>query len=136
MNRTIPVSTDVFAAIWAQRREGEESEDSILRRLLGCTPVIQTSTGGNAVNCEVGFDDKRNGVAFPHGFTIFRAYKRKEYSAVAKDGVWRRTDTGKTYESLNQLNASIAAGNENVWNGNWKFKDTDGTIKSIAVLRD
>jgi hypothetical protein len=134
MQRTIPVSTDVFAAIWAQRQNGEESEDAILRRLLGCAttkhaPANKDSSGG------AGFKDKRNGVIFPAGFTIFRTYKRKEYSAIAENGAWRRTDTGETYDSLNQLNASIAAGNENVWNGNWKFKDNDGTIKSIAALR-
>jgi hypothetical protein len=32
--RDIPVSTDVFSAIWAARQPGEHSEDAILRRLL------------------------------------------------------------------------------------------------------
>lgn len=32
--RPIEVSTDVFSAIWKNRLPGEESEDSILRRLL------------------------------------------------------------------------------------------------------
>jgi hypothetical protein len=134
MQRTIPVSTDVFAAIWAQRQNGEESEDAILRRLLGCAPARPAPANEDSPGV-AGFKDKRNGVTFPAGFTIFRTYKRKEYSAVAENGLWRRTDTGETYDSLNQLNASIAAGNENVWNGNWKFKDSDGTIKSIAALR-
>jgi len=30
--RTIQVSVDTFAAIWADRRAGENSEDEILRR--------------------------------------------------------------------------------------------------------
>ena len=34
-----------------------------------------------------------------------------------------------------QLNASIAKGAENVWNGNWKFIDADGSEKSIGTLR-
>lgn len=136
MNRTIPLSTEIFAAIWAQRQDGEESEDAILRRLLGCTPATKAPANGNAASIETGFTDTRNGVTFPRGFTIFRTYKRKEYSAVADTGMWRRTDTGNDYATLNQLNASIAVGNENVWNGNWKFKDNDGTIKSIAALRD
>lgn len=33
--RTIEISTDVFAKIWAQRIDGEESENQILERLLG-----------------------------------------------------------------------------------------------------
>ena len=33
--RTIEISTDVFAKIWAQRIDGEESENQILQRLLG-----------------------------------------------------------------------------------------------------
>ncbi|MFB9151662.1 hypothetical protein [Roseovarius ramblicola] len=136
MNRTIPVSTDVFAAIWSHRQEGEETEDAILRRILDCQPVAGTDAKSQAADIGEGFFDRRNNVTFPPGFTIFRTYKRKQYSAVAENGVWRRTDTGRNYETLNQLNASIAAGNENVWNGNWKFQDSDGTIKSIAALRD
>jgi len=136
MNRTISVSTDVFATIWASRQEGEESEDAILRRVLGCAPASVTPANDvPAQTTDVGFVDKRNDVTFPRGFTIFRTYKRKEYSAVAEGGHWRRTDSGSTYASLNQLNASIASGNENVWNGNWKFKEPDGTIKSIDALR-
>lgn len=33
--RTIEVSTEVFALIWAARQQGEETEDAILLRLLG-----------------------------------------------------------------------------------------------------
>ena len=33
--RTIQVSTEVFALIWAARQQGEETEDAILVRLLG-----------------------------------------------------------------------------------------------------
>lgn len=35
--RSISISTEVFAKIWAQRVEGEEDEDAILKRLLGVT---------------------------------------------------------------------------------------------------
>ncbi|MHA6345372.1 hypothetical protein [Roseivivax sp. CAU 1761] len=137
MNRTIPVSTDVFAAIWSHRQEGEETEDAILRRILECQPAPDTGTQAHTQTNDIseGFIDRRNNVTFPPGFTIFRTYKRKQFSAVAENGLWRRTDTGQTYDTLNRLNASIAAGNENVWNGNWKFQDSDGTIKSIAALR-
>lgn len=33
--RTIEISTAVYAKIWSHRLDGEEDEDSILRRLLG-----------------------------------------------------------------------------------------------------
>ena len=39
------------------------------------------------------------------------------------------------YPTLNQLNASIATGAENIWNGNWKYRTEDGSIRSINDLR-
>ena len=135
MNRTISTSTDVFAAIWAQRQDGEETEDAILRRLLGCAKEQPQAHDKTAAPANGGFHDTRNNVHFPRGFEIFRTYKRKEYRATAQDGNWLRLDTGDFYASLNQLNASITAGNENVWNGNWKFRGEDGTIKPISALR-
>ena len=49
--KTISVSTATFAAIWAARKEGEETEDAILSRLLAAggasasTPAPKTSAG-------------------------------------------------------------------------------------------
>ena len=131
--RNITISTDVFAALWARRQDGEDSEDAILRRVLGIgiagvkkTP--EPSTGGGVV-------DHRNGVTFREGFEIFRNYKGKKYVAVASSGHWRRLDTNTLYPTLNQMNAAIASGAENVWNGNWKYTDDYGTDRSIAALR-
>ncbi|MDJ0825084.1 MAG: hypothetical protein QNJ16_06220 [Rhodobacter sp.] len=135
MNRTIPVSTDVFAAIWRERKDGEDSEDSILRRVLGCSKSKTESETRQASQGSGGYHDRRNNVHFPQGFEIFRTYKRKDYRAVAQDGHWVRLDTGDLFQTLNQLNTSIAAGTENVWNGNWKYKDENGTIHSIDTLR-
>ena len=56
-------------------------------------------------------------------------------TARAADGTWLRPDVGKRYPTLNQLNESIAAGNENIWNGNWKYRADDGAIRSINELR-
>jgi len=134
MSRNISISTAVFAAIWAQRQEGEETEDAILRRVLGCSAAAKsnseelTSPGG-------GVHDIRNDVHFPEGFRAIRSYKRKEYVALAKAGAWVREDTGARYPTLNQLNESIAAGNENIWNGNWKYRGSDGGLRSINELR-
>jgi hypothetical protein len=135
MSRTITISTAVFAALWAQRRDGEETEDAILRRVLGCAKTADPEQSTPAVNGSGGVNDTRNGVHFPRGFVAFRTYKRREYEAVAQDGQWLRTDTGKLYPTLNQLNSSIAAGVENIWNGNWKYRADDGSLRSINELR-
>jgi hypothetical protein len=136
MGRNIIVSTPVFAAIWRQRQDGEETEDAILARLLKVSNLDQDSQEierPGAVNG--GVYDSRNGVHFPRGFRAFRRYKRRDYEAIAGDGVWIRQDTGQTYATLNQLNDSIAAGPENVWNGNWKFHAADGTVQPLDALR-
>lgn len=135
MNRMIGVSTEVFAAIWARRQEGEEAEDTVLRRVLGLTAPTTDQAPAPAVGKGVGVYDTRNQVAFAEGFEIVRTYKRREFSARAVGGFWVRADNGQKYPTLNQLNASIAAGAENVWNGNWKFRGADGTLRSIAELR-
>ena len=132
MSRTITLSTAVFAAIWAERRDGEETEDAILRRLLGCGGTQANGIHGER---EGGVYDTRNDVHFPEGFEIFRNYKRKEYKATARSGAWVREDTGKRFPTLNRLNESIASGNENVWNGSWKYRTPDGSFRSIDSLR-
>ncbi|WP_152522555.1 hypothetical protein [Sphingobium ummariense] len=48
--RTIEISTNVFAKIWANRIEGEESENQILQRLLG---VHEASLSASAVKPKV-----------------------------------------------------------------------------------
>lgn len=134
--RQISVSTDVFAAIWAKRKGSENDEDAILRRLLGATGQGEDQSPlPSASTSPIGYQDLRNGVTFPRGFKIFRNYKGKRYEAIADNGQWNRQDNGAGYQSLNQLNTSIAAGAENVWNGNWRFIDEDGTEKSIGYLR-
>ena len=133
MSRTVTVSTAVFAAIWANRREGEETENAILGRMLGCggeAGANETVAGGDG-----GVHDSRNNVHFPEGFEVFRNYKRREYKAIARHGVWLREDTGDRYPTLNQLNESIVSGNENVWNGNWKYRTPEGVWRSIDTLR-
>lgn len=43
--RNVEVSTEVFSRIWALRREGEESEDAILKRVL---PQIEIGVSGSS----------------------------------------------------------------------------------------
>ena len=137
--REINVSTAVFAAIWANRKGKEESEDEILQRLLLSQNVLSMvadniKIGENSSNIADGVHDHRNGVHFPEGMQIFRVYKGRKYSAVAQSGQWLRKDTQQKFSTLNQLNSSIAAGVENVWNGNWRFIE-EGAPQSINLLR-
>ncbi|MEE9375058.1 MAG: hypothetical protein V3V04_01850 [Rhizobiaceae bacterium] len=132
--REINISTEVFAAIWANRDDGEESENEILQRLLlPNTSINKTKTVNSSITTN-GVHDHRNGVHFPEGMQIHRDYKGQKYTAIANSGQWLRQDTQQKFSTLNQLNTSIAAGVENVWNGNWRFLEED-TTKSIDVLR-
>lgn len=151
MSRTIEISTDVFAAIWAARREGEESENDILQRILqnsssNLSQVVRVAKttlnaaksgalkASTALKVE-GYYDSRNDVFFKDGFMAFRHYKGQVYHAVVMNGQWVRTDTLDFYISLNKLNESIASGTENIWNGNWKYEDENGVPHSIDKLR-
>ena len=133
MSRTIAISTSTFASIWASRQNGEETEDAILRRILGCDAGNGEDVGEGIE--DGGVFDKRNNVHFPEGFEVFRTYKRKEYKAIAQSGTWVREDTGERFPNLSQLNQSIVAGNENVWNGNWKYRMSDDSFGPIDRLR-
>ncbi len=133
--RQINVSTDTFAGIWAARQPGEDSEDAILSRILGLERRPDLLSVPTQPIDYGGVTDTRNNVSFPEGFRIFRHYKGREYQAEARQGSWVRLDNGQRFPTLNQLNASIAAGAENVWNGNWKFRDEGGRIRSIGTLR-
>jgi len=135
MTRTISVSTCVFAAIWTLRKEGEETEDAILRRILKLDKKKEPDLLPLSGNTGVGIHDTRNNVHFDQGFEVFRNYKGKQYSAKALDRMWVRQDTGERFPTLNQLNASIVAGAENVWNGNWRYRTADGKDRSIHALR-
>ncbi len=150
--RTISISIDVYAAIWAARQSGEETEDAILYRKFGCKQArIQkedkTTDRGIEVNGAIpqnqsittssryGIRDSRNNVDFPEGFEVFRKYKGQRYWAIVSGGMWERSDTKKSFTSLNQVNASIAEGAENVWSGSWRYLKDDGSTASINELR-
>ncbi len=46
--KTISVSTATFAAIWAARKEGEETEDAIISRLLASTGAGEPASAKRA----------------------------------------------------------------------------------------
>ena len=121
--RNIPVSTDVFAAIWQSRRGDEETEDAILRRILGLpAPTAPEPTGGRMG----GFYDERSGVHFPEGQRIYRTYKGNKVEAVAHLDRWLMQDgTGRSFHSLHKLSQAINKGKqENAWL-NWKYRDPE-----------
>jgi hypothetical protein len=128
--RTVTVSVDVFAALWAARQHGEQSEDDILRRILNAGPRAKSASSPD----EIGFQDARYGVTLPPGFRIARVYLRKEFVAEARGGCWRRLDNNRAYPSLNELSRSIGAESENAWE-NWFF-DENGARKPLSVKRD
>jgi hypothetical protein len=130
--RTIQISTDVFAALWAARRGNEQTEDEILRVLLKLKaaerPPIPRATG------KTGFNDGRAGLRFSEGFEIFRNYLGTEYRARATNGSWVRLDTAKSYPSLNQLNQSIGGKFQNAWRS-W-YCTENGKRRLLHELRD
>lgn len=129
--RTIEVETDVYAAIWADRKPGEDTEDEILARKYG---VRRLKVQPVALSDRVGWADPRHGVELKEGQQIFRTYKGREYRATATDGYLVRTDNNVKYNSLNQLSRSIHDNVENAWN-NWYVALKDGQRQLITGLR-
>ena len=133
--RQISVSTDTYAAIWGDRKPGEENEDAILRRKFGVAPPSPSeSSAGQPTQNKIGFRDPRFGIELSEGFEVFRIYLGTEYRAKANGGKWLLAQTGKSYPSLNQLSRAIGAKVENAWN-NWYFIGPDGKRQLITALR-
>ena len=135
--RTIMVSTNVYARIWARREAGEETENEILDRILpgnseerepedARPPIRAPNIGGHT--------ERRYGVHFPGGFGISRVYLGQEYGANAIDRGWVLANDSKTYPTLNELSRAIGAKVENAWM-NW-FYFENGERKPVAALRD
>jgi hypothetical protein len=134
--KTIVISTDVFAAIWKLRIEGEESEDAILGRVLDVMPSptkVPDALGGGRMG---GFYDERSGVHFFEGMRIFRTYKGHKREAIATRDVWHVEATGQSFHSLHKLSQSVNDGkHENAWQ-NWKYRDEEtGEDRFIDHLR-
>ena len=133
--RAVQVSTDTFAAIWADRRPGEDSEDAILRRKFGVNAPLPDirRISGRPLAVE-GYYDRRFNIPFAEGFEIFRHYKGSDYHAKATSGAWLLLNTGDLYNTLNRLSEAIGA-HEDAWHG-WRYRDNDGNVHLINKLRD
>lgn len=131
--RTIQVSLDVFAKIWALRAHGEDSEDAILRRiLLGVAPTFNDKRRKAESG---GFVASRFGVRFPEGFEIFRNFKGRDFRARASGGRWQLIGDPRSFKSLSDLSKAVGAQIENVWM-NWFFLDGANVRRPISILRD
>lgn len=130
--KTINVSSSVFAAIWRAHKEGEETEDAILRRLLGLPAETAPAPGATRM---LGFYDERSGVHFPQNMRIYRVYKGHKREAIAQNDRWFVPATGQSFHSLHKLSQSVNNnGNENAWL-NWKYRDKNGEEHLIDELR-
>jgi hypothetical protein len=131
--RTIHVSLDVFQAIWTARKDNEQNEDAILRRLLKLTSTPKQAEPERDLITQVGFHDPRYGVEIPPGFEIYRNYQGTKYTARAIQGFWHLNGVG--YPTLNELNKTIAGGAENAWKA-WYFLDERGRKHPLSEKRD
>jgi hypothetical protein len=131
--RSITVSTDVFARIWSLRQLGEDTEDAILSRILGC--IASHSGGSSASSRGTGLLDSRSGVLFPEGFEVFRTYLGVKHRARITSGRWVLESDGRTLQSLNELSRAIGAKTENAWL-NWLYLDGRGMHHPVSKLRD
>jgi hypothetical protein len=132
--RQILVSTDTYAAIWAERRPGEDNEDAVLRRVLRVPSISAKVDNSKTKSDLIGFRDPRFGIELTEGFEIFRMYQGREYRAKAIGGKWRLENTGAEYPSLNQLSRAIGTSVENAWR-NWYFTDINGKRQLVQALR-
>ena len=135
--RAINISTEVFAKIWAERQDGEENEDAILRRLLLRSELEDGSadSGPPEPSLDSGHTERRFGTHFPGGFEISRIYLGKRYAARAVSQGWLLENDGKVYGSLNELSHSIGAKIENAWR-NWLYTNGAGLQMPVTALRD
>ena len=129
--RPINVTTDVYAAIWAARRPGEDSESAILTRILGVP--AESRVAPRPQSASAGWSDPRFDVSLPDAFEIFRVYKGTEYRAKASGGRWVLSD-GRGFASLNQLSRATSGNTENAWR-NWYFMGKDGKRHLVEGLR-
>jgi hypothetical protein len=129
--RNIAIETDTYAAIWADRQTGEETEDAIIRRKFA---VKGAAAQKSETPLKVGFSDYRFGLELAEGFEIFRTYKGTEFRAKAVDGKWLLLNTGDAYSSLNQLSKAVSGNVENAWYC-WYFRNPSGHRTLVTELR-
>jgi len=139
--RSISISIETFAAIWADRQPSENCEDEIIARKFGLPIQAGRTRDRGAPDNHFGWNDLQYDVQLPHGFTIFRNFgkrgrKKNRYEAVAEGGRLRRVDTGEKYSTLNSLTSSIVTSPVNAWEDFWKYYDDNGKVRPLGDLRN
>ncbi len=129
--RTVQVSTEVFAAIWAAHAVGEDTEDQILRRVLDVKKLADKPASAE----RSGYTNVRYGFSVPEAFRIERTFKGRAYEAHATGGGWKLVGSDEIVSSLTALSEAINTGVENVWN-NWCYTNEAGKRRPISDLRD
>ena len=133
--RNISVSTEVFAAIWAQRKQGEATEDAILGRiLLGLErfsfepePGGRRRSGSGEMRIEE-YDLRLPPASRYSGPTRENSTPRPSKTAA---GICRTT--AGPIESLHRLSWAVVRRGENAWKY-WNYKRRKGTnLKHHAV---
>jgi hypothetical protein len=132
--RQVALSTDVFARIWSLREDGEDSEDSILRRVLW-TNHGSSESAPSTPQLPQGLRDHRFGVTFPDGFQIERIYLGKKHRASVVRGQWVIEGIAERFSTLNELSRAIGTKTENAW-VNWYFVDASGRRRPVSDLRE
>lgn len=133
--RRIEISTEVFARIWALRKDGEDNEDQVLRRvLLKDYPSFPKAMHSKRPPLG-GLRDPRFGVVFPEGFQIERTYLGNTFRAVVQNGQWVIDGVEGSFSRLNELSRAIGTKTENAWL-NWFYIDDDGKRRPVSDLRD
>jgi len=138
--KSIQISNQTFGALWQKAHEADQTEEDILRRLLGLSgspplgDALEAAIQETSEKGAQGFYDARFEVKFPQGFRIYRSYKGKNYSARASGGKWHLEGFAQPFDSLNELNVAIGAKSENAWIS-WFFDEAGGVKKMISDLR-
>lgn len=125
--KTIQLSPDLFAKLWALRQEGEADEEAILSRLL-------TEREGGTKPGGGGLHEPAYGLRFKEGFEISKDYLGVLYTAQVQHGHWKLANNGKMFRSLNAMTDSLTKSKTNAW-AFWEYRDGQGKRRKLASLR-
>ncbi|MCB5423903.1 hypothetical protein H0274_01420 [Altererythrobacter sp. CC-YST694] len=136
--RKIDVSTEVFAKIWAQRIAGEESEDEILKRLLGVkapdnSQAAKASKGGSIIHSALWRQDVRQGLQNLGG----SGHLKDIYQAVRDIRRKHGRSIPPNFEAIvrRELEQNSADAGAYLGKRNW-FRSVDGIGSGIWAVRE
>lgn len=125
--KTIQISPDLFAKLWALRQDGEADEEAILARILAEREGGAKQSGG-------GLHEPSYGLRFKEGFEISKDYLGVLYTAQVQQGHWKLLSSGKMYRSLNAMTDALTKSPTNAW-AFWEYRDATGKRRKLSTLR-